>query len=194
MRDRNPKSMVYPDAFPKEKWEVKWFLLVSALMCFLWNNLWSVSHYMMGPFNGWWRQGGNGQHYLAAPIWIYRSGIGDHRFKILMDLLPNYTFYTNLSILFIGYLLIEYVISLMTFNLWKICNIVWCRFNPLQRLKWKYFWSMISSFTPYFIGRELIIHTRIIFSRKCHKKQSRNGAICDMLYLLLVSPSEAETK
>ena len=77
------------------------FLLVLAFMGFLWNNLWSVSRYIMGPFSGWWRQDGNGQHYLAAPIWKYRSGTGDHRFKFFLDLLPNYTFYTNLSILFI---------------------------------------------------------------------------------------------
>ena len=38
------------------------------------------------------------------------------RCKFFMDLLPNYTFYSNLSILFIRYLLIEGVTSLMTFN------------------------------------------------------------------------------
>ena len=79
----------------------QWFLLVLAFICFLWNSLCPVSNYIMGPFSGWLRQGGNGQHYLAAPIWKYSSGIGDHRFKFFMDLLPNYTFYTNLSILFI---------------------------------------------------------------------------------------------
>ena len=113
------KPQIYglPRCLPNEKWGVKRFLLVLALMCFLWNNLWPVSRYIIGPFSGWWRQGGNGQHYLAAPIWIYRSGIGDHRFTFFMDLLPNYAVYTNLSILFIGYLLIEDVTSPMTFNL-----------------------------------------------------------------------------
>ena len=110
---------------------VKRFLLVLALMCFLWNNLWSVSRYIIGPFSGWCRQGGNGQHYLAAPIWRYRSGSGDHRFKFLMDMLPNYTFYTNLSILFIGYLLIEDVTSLMTLNLWKVQKITQHRLMPV---------------------------------------------------------------
>ena len=70
------------------------FLIVLALMCFLWHNLWSVSHYTMGPFSGWWRQGGNGQRYLAAPIWIYRSGFGDHRFNFF------YGFASKLHILY----------------------------------------------------------------------------------------------
>ena len=48
------------------------------------------------------------------------SGIGDHRFICLIDLLPNYTFYTNLTILSIGYLLIEDVTNPMTFNLRKV--------------------------------------------------------------------------
>ena len=56
----------------------------------LWNNLWSVSRYV-------WRQSGNDQQCLAAPIWKYRSGFGDHRFTFFIDLRPNYTFYTNLT-------------------------------------------------------------------------------------------------
>ena len=107
------------------------FLIVLALMCFLWHNLWSVSRYIMGPFSGWWRPGGNGQRYLAAPIWIYRSGFGDHRFNFFMDLLPNYTFYTNLSILFTGYLFIEDVASLMTFNVLKVQKIMQHRLMPV---------------------------------------------------------------
>ena len=51
----------------------------------------------MGPLSGRWRQGGNDQQCLAAPIWKYRSGFGDHRFTFFLDLLPNYTFYTNLT-------------------------------------------------------------------------------------------------
>ena len=65
-------------------------------MGFLWNNLWSVCPYIMGLFSGWWTPGGNDQQYLAAPIWKCMSGIGDHRSTCFMDLLPNYTFYTNL--------------------------------------------------------------------------------------------------
>ena len=86
-------------------WVVKRFLLVLATMGFLWNNWWSVSLYKMGPFSGWWRLGGNDQQYLAAPIWKYRPGIGDHRFTFFMDLHSSYTFYTNLTLLLIGYLL-----------------------------------------------------------------------------------------
>ena len=63
----------------------------------MWNNLWSVSRYVMGPLSGWWRQSGNDQQCLAAPIWKYRSGFGDHRFTFFIDLRPNYTFYTNLT-------------------------------------------------------------------------------------------------
>ena len=48
------------------------------------DHLWSVSHYIMGPLSGWWRLGGIDQQCLAAPIWKYRSGIGDHRFTFLL--------------------------------------------------------------------------------------------------------------
>ena len=44
---------------------------------------------------------GKDQPVSNPPIWKYRSGIGDHRFTFFMDLFPNYTFYTNLTILFI---------------------------------------------------------------------------------------------
>ena len=63
----------------------------------LWNNLWSVSRYVMGPLSGRWRQSGNDQQCLAAPIWKYRSGFGDHWFTFFIDLRPNYTFYTDLT-------------------------------------------------------------------------------------------------
>ena len=46
--------------------------------------------------------GWEGQRYLTTPIWKCRSGIEDHRFTILMDFIPNYTFYTNLKIVSIG--------------------------------------------------------------------------------------------
>ena len=39
---------------------------------------------------------------------------------IFIYLLPNYTFYTNLTILSAGYLRIGDVTSLITFNLWKV--------------------------------------------------------------------------
>ena len=72
-------------------------LFILAPIGFLWNNLWSVSRYVMGPLSGRWRQSGNDQQCLAAPIWKYRSGFGDHRFTFFIDLRPNYTFYTNLT-------------------------------------------------------------------------------------------------
>ena len=79
------------------EWQIERFLFVLAPIGFLWNNLWSVSRYVMGPLSGRWRQSGNDQQCLAAPIWKYRSGFGDHRFNFFIDLRPNYTFYTNLT-------------------------------------------------------------------------------------------------
>ena len=108
-------------------------LFILALMCFLWNNLWlsfcnMANHWLLEP--GW-----DGQQHLTAPIWKCVSGIGDHRFTFLMDLLSNYTFHTNLTIFSIKRLLIEEMTSLIVFNLWKfrkLCNIVWCRFNAIN--------------------------------------------------------------
>ena len=97
MRDRNPKISDLHRWPPKEECEVKRYLLVFAPICFLWNNLWSVSRYIMGPFSGWWRLVGRTIPVSNPPIWKCRSGIGDHRFPFFMDLLPNYTFYTNLT-------------------------------------------------------------------------------------------------
>ena len=109
--------------------EVK-YLLIIAPMCFLWNTLWSVCRYIMGSFSGWWRLSGKRQQYLTAPVWKCMSGIGDHWLTFLIDLLRNYTFSRNLTIFLIGWLLIEDMASLITFNLWKvekICSIAWCR-------------------------------------------------------------------
>ena len=92
-----PKIYGLCRCLPKEKREVERFLLFLAHTVFLWNNLWSVSRYIMGSFSGCWRLCGNDQQCLAAPIWKYRSGFGDHRFTFFIDFLPNYTFYTNLT-------------------------------------------------------------------------------------------------
>ena len=97
IRDRNPRDLWFTQMSSQREIGARKFLLVSAHMGFLWSNLWSVSRYIMGPFSGWWVQGGNDQQYLAAPIWKCRSWIGDHRSKFFMDLLPNYTFYTSLT-------------------------------------------------------------------------------------------------
>ena len=131
MRDRNPKSMVYTDAFPRKKWEVEIFLLVLAHIGFLWNNLWSVSRYVMWQFSGRWRLGGNDQQCLAAPIWKYRSGIGDHRFTFFIDLLPNYTFYTNLTNIVHWVVAYRDVAHLITLNLGKLEKIMQNRLMPV---------------------------------------------------------------
>ena len=97
-----------------EKWDVERFLLVLAPIGFLWNNLWSVSRYIIG-----WRQGGIDQQRLAAPIWKYRSGFGDHRFTFFIDLLPNYTFYTSLTNIALWVIAYRDVAHPITLNLGK---------------------------------------------------------------------------
>ena len=94
---QKPKIYGLHRCLPKEKWQIEIFLFVLASTGFLWNNLWSVSRYVMGPLSGRWRQKGNDQQCLTAPIWKYRSVFGDHRFTFFIDLRPNYTFYTNLT-------------------------------------------------------------------------------------------------
>ena len=115
-----PKIYGLCRCLPKEKWEVDRFLLFLAHTVFLWNNLWSVSRYIMGSFSGWWRLCGNDQQCLAAPIWKYRSGFGDHRFTFFIDLLPNYTFYTNLSNIVHWVVTYRDVAHLITLNWGKV--------------------------------------------------------------------------
>ena len=85
----------------------------------MWNNLWSVSRYVMGPLSSRWRQSWNDQQCLAAPIWKYRSGFGDHRFTFFIDLRPNYTFYTNLTNIVHWVVAYRDVAHLVRFNLGK---------------------------------------------------------------------------
>ena len=99
---------------------VERFLLVLAHIGFLWNKLWSVSRYIMGPLSGRWRLCGNDQQCLAAPIWKYRSGFGDHRFTFFIDLLLNYTFYTNLTNIVHWVVVYRDVARLITLNLGKV--------------------------------------------------------------------------
>ena len=73
----------------------------------------------MGPLSGRWRQGGNDQQYLAAPIWKYRSGIGNHRFTFFIELLSNYTFYTNQTNIVHWVVAYRDVAHLITLNLGK---------------------------------------------------------------------------
>ena len=98
----------------------KIFACLSTYIGFLWNKLWSVSRYIMGPLSGRWRLCGNDQQCLAAPIWIYRSGFGDHRFTFFIDLLPNYIFYTNLTNIVHWVVVYRDVAHLITLNLGKV--------------------------------------------------------------------------
>ena len=97
----------------------------------LWNNLWSVSRYIMSPFSGRWRLGGTDQQCLAASISKYRSGIGDHRFTFFIDLLPNYTFYTNLTNIVHWVIAYRDVAHLITRNLGKVEKSMQNRLMPV---------------------------------------------------------------
>ena len=66
-RDRTAKSVLHRFLL-KEDWEVKGFLLVSTPMFFFWNNLWSVSRYIMGLFIGWCSRMGRTSQYLILPF------------------------------------------------------------------------------------------------------------------------------
>ena len=74
----------------------------------------------MGPVSGRWRLCGNDQQCLAAPIWKYRSGFGDHRFTFFIDLLPNYTFYTHLTNIVHWVAVYRDVAHMITLNLEKV--------------------------------------------------------------------------
>ena len=63
---------------------------------------------------------GNDQQCLAATIWKYRSGFGDHRFTFFIDLLPNYTFYSNLTNIVHWIVVYRDVAHLITLNLGKV--------------------------------------------------------------------------
>ena len=80
----------------------------------------SVSRYIMGPLSGRWRLCGNDQQCLAAPIWKYRSGFGDHRFTFFIDLLPNNIFYTNLTNIVHWVVVYKDVAYLITLNLGEV--------------------------------------------------------------------------
>ena len=116
------------------------FVCLSLSTGFLWNNLWSVSRYVMGPLSGRWRQKGNDQQCLTAPIWKYRSGFGDHRFTFFIDLRQNYTFYTNLTNIVHWVVAYRDVAHLVRLNLEKklrkVCKIVRCRFKWLIEWEW----------------------------------------------------------
>ena len=131
-------------------------------MCSSWNNLWSVCPYIMWPAvaiqAGW-----EGQ---TVPIWKCLPGIDDHRFTFLVELLPDYTFYANLTILYIGSLLIEDVTSLIYIlhseKLRKVCRIVWCWLN----ISWQYvnvchhmFVTLLNT-----VNTIMIIHSKLIWN------------------------------
>ena len=131
IRDRNPKSMVYTDAFPKSNGRSKDFACLSTYWGFLWKELWSVSRYVKGRLSGRWRLCGNDQQCLAAPIWKYRSGFGDHRFTFFIDLFPNYTFYTNLTNNVYWVVVDRDVPHLITLNLGKVEKSMQNRLMPV---------------------------------------------------------------
>ena len=66
-------------------------LLILAPVCFLWINLWSVCLYVMGPFSGWWRQGGKGKPpHLKMDVRNRCSPIhSSNRFTFKLHILHN---------------------------------------------------------------------------------------------------------
>ena len=109
-------------------------LLILAPMCILWNNLHVVSlslcngaiQWLVGV--GWeWPVVFN-RFPLQMYAWNRWSPI-----HIFIDLLPNYTFYKNLTILSAGYLRITDVTSLITFNLWKVEKSMKHRLMPVKQ-------------------------------------------------------------
>ena len=107
----------------------KIFACLSTYRLFV--ELWSVSRYIMGPLSGRWRLCGNDQQCLAAPIWKYRSGFGDHRFTFFIDLLPNYTFYTNLTNIVHWVVVYRDVAHMITLNLGKVEKSMQNRLMPV---------------------------------------------------------------
>ena len=80
------RSRVYTDDFPRRSGRSKYFAYLGTYVLFveqpvvsLWLNN-RVNHWLSEP--GW-----DGQQRLIAPVWKCMSGIGDHRFTFLMDLL-----------------------------------------------------------------------------------------------------------
>ena len=116
------KSRVETDGFPRKSRRLKYFACLGTYVL-LWNNMWSVCHYVIGPFGGWWRLGGSGK---PSPFQKCMLGIGVH----LVDLLPNYTFYTHLTILSIGYFLVKDVKIMWHDTLLKVEKSMQHRLTP----------------------------------------------------------------
>ena len=91
MRDWNQKSRVQTDGFPRR---AKYFAYFATYVLFV------EQHVASLPL------------YSGTIQWLVKAGLG--------DTLRNYTFCTNVTILSIGYLLIEDVTSLIKLTLWKV--------------------------------------------------------------------------
>ena len=130
MRDRTPKAGFYTDDFPRRSGRSKYFAYLGTYMLFVEQPVVTLSLY--NRVNQWlFEPGWDGQQHLTAPIWKCMSGIGDHWFTFLMDLLSNYTFYTNLTIFSVSRLLIEDVTSMIVVNLWKVEKITQHHLMPV---------------------------------------------------------------
>ena len=92
-------------------------LTILAPTCYSWNNLWSVCNGAIQRLLGAGWEGPATSNRFHLKMYVRHQWSPIHIFK---DLLPKYTFYTNLTTFSIGWLLIEDVTSLITFNLWKV--------------------------------------------------------------------------
>ena len=131
-----PKNLGFTQMTSQGGVEGQTILLILAPMCFLWNNLCQFVVKYNGANHWLLEQGWDGQQHLTAPLWKCMSGIGDHRFTFLVDLLSNYTSYTNLTIFSIRRLLIEDVTSLIVLNLWKVEKIMQHRLISVE-VQWR---------------------------------------------------------
>ena len=121
MRDRTIKSRFYTDNFLRRSGRLMYFAYHGTLL-FVEQPVVSFSLYNRA--NQWLLESGwdGSTTFNSSSLKMY----GRNRWSLtfLVDLLSNYTFYTNLIIFSFRRLLIEYVTSLIVFNLWQIEKIM----------------------------------------------------------------------
>ena len=134
-------------------------LLILAPMCFLWNNLWSVCRYIMGPFSGWRSLYGKGKpphlkKYVRnrwSPIHI------SHRFTSKLHILHKSD---NIVHWVFAYRRCDKPDDVQFMKSWeKVCRIVWCRLKLKKfRCVFKYSY-IVPGFTTTIIPREFCVDT-----------------------------------
>ena len=95
-----------------------------------------------------------------------------------IDLLPNYTFYTNLTILSIRYLLIDDVTSLIMFALWKVDKSMRHRLMPVYAT---------DDITPY-PRLDYIENSTVLPNRLCSKRNTLTKNLIFRFYTISTQP------